>query len=136
MKRARALIPLSRDHHEALVLARRALEPHRPGAAPHELLPVVRQRWHEHLEPHFCKEEEVLVPALVAANAAAAAKELCSQHERLRAPFAPLDEGDAAALPAWGEALRDHVQWEERQLFPMAEKILELTRLERQLESA
>jgi hypothetical protein len=61
VKRAPELVPLSREHHEALVLAGPACEPQRPGAAP--------------------------------------------------------------------AALREHVQFEERELFPLAQRELDLAPL-------
>lgn len=41
VKRAPELVPLSREHHEALVLARRACEPQRMGAEPATLRRLV-----------------------------------------------------------------------------------------------
>lgn len=136
MKRARELVPLSREHHEALVLARRACEPQRPGAEPARLRLHVLQRWAEAIEPHFATEEAVLLPALDQAGAAGAATEARAQHARLRSLLACLREGEAESLPAWGAAMRDHVQWEERQLFPLAERLLDLERLESGLQRA
>lgn len=124
MKRAPALVPLSREHHEALVLARRACEPER--ADPAQLRVHLLERWAAHFEPHFATEEGVLFPALAAAGAVAQAGEAHAQHARLRALVARLRAGDLAALPAWGEAMREHVQWEERVLFPHAEQVLDL----------
>jgi hemerythrin-like domain-containing protein len=129
VKRAKELMPLSREHHEALVLARRACEPHRPQAQAAQLLPHVLRRWAEHFEPHFQREERVLFPALREAGAAAAAEEALAQHAALRALVARLQSDGAQALPAWGDALREHVQWEERQLFPLAERRLDLPTL-------
>ena len=124
MKRAPELIPLSREHHEALVLARRACEPHR--ADPAQLRMHVLRRWDAHFEPHFATEEAALFPALAAAGAAHEVDEARAQHARLRALAARLRAGDTQALPDWGAAMRDHVKWEERFLFPRAEQLLDL----------
>lgn len=133
MKRAPELVPLSREHHEALVLARRACEPERPQAEPEALTAHVAQRWEAQFEPHFQREEQCLLPALDAAGAGAAAADAREQHGRLRALAARLKAGDSGALPAWGTAMREHVQWEERFLFPLAERVLDLPSLQRQL---
>lgn len=133
MKRDAALVPFSRDHHEALVLARRACEPGRDGAEPALLLPLIAQRWNAHFEPHFAREEQALLPALEPVAPALAAR-VRSDHARLRALAARLRAGDAAALPPWGEAMREHVQWEERQLFPWIEQHLDLHALRAALE--
>lgn len=130
MKRAAALIPLSRQHHEALVLARRACEPDRAGAEPRALRALVLERAVAHFEPHFALEEQVLLPALVAAGAAGDADEVLRQHSELRGLMERLREGDAEALALWGEAMQRHVRWEERALFPRVERLLDLRALE------
>jgi hemerythrin-like domain-containing protein len=136
VKRAAALVPLSREHHEALVLARRACDPARPDAEPMRLREHILRRWTEHFEPHFATEEEVLFAALAAAGAREDAAEALRQHAHLRGLVAQLRRGDAAALPAWGDALRAHVQWEERELFPRAERLLDLASLREALQRA
>jgi hypothetical protein len=135
MKRARELVPLSREHHEALVLARRACDPARALAEPVALREHLLRRWREHFEPHFRREEDVLLPALQAAGAAEAAREALSQHAVLRDAIERIRAGDLAALPDWGAAMHDHVKWEERTLFPLAERVLDLARLARGLEA-
>jgi hypothetical protein len=134
MIRSTALVPLSREHHEALVLARRACEPLRPGAEPAVLRDRLLQRWPRVFEPHFAVEEEVLLPALAAAGAADIAASGRAQHDHLRSLVARLRSGELAVLPAWGEAMRSHVRWEERELFPRAQALLDLPRLEQALQ--
>jgi hypothetical protein len=136
VKRAPALVPLSREHHEALVLARRACEPWRPQAQPDALREHVLQRWDAQFEAHFACEEAHLLPALQAAGEPDAAAEALRQHAAVRAAIARLRKGDLDALPAWGEAMRDHVKWEERQLFPLAERVLDLGGLQEELDTA
>lgn len=135
MKRAPALVPLSREHHEVLVLARRACEPSRPGAEPQALRLHLLQRWDEQVDAHFEREETHLLPALRAAGAAAPVLEALRQHRVLREAIARLRAGDLDALPAWGEAMREHVRWEERALFPLAERLLDLAGLQAQLDT-
>ena len=134
MKRSAELAPLSREHHEALVLARRACEPQR--ADPATVREQVLQRWVEQFEPHFAREEQVLLPALQAAGAVTQARAAAGDHERLRALVDALRDGGPDGLPAWGEAMRAHVQWEERYLFPLAERLLDLPRIARDLHAA
>ena len=126
MKRSSPLLGLSREHHEALVLARRAA-----GTLPtSETAPHQREhllgRWYEQFAPHFATEEEVLLPALVAAGEAGPAAEALAQHTELRRLVERLRDGDMAALPAWGEAMLAHVRFEELALFPLAERTLDL----------
>jgi iron-sulfur cluster repair protein YtfE (RIC family) len=134
VKRSTELMPLSREHHEALVLARRACEPHRPHADATQLRPHILSRWTEQFAPHFACEERVLFPALRAAGAREAADEARAQHEHIRSVIDRLRDGDLAALPAWGDAMREHVKWEERVLFPLAEQVLDLPALATRLD--
>jgi len=134
MKRAGALVPLSREHHEALVLARRACEPHRPDAEPAALRQQLLQRWDAQFEPHFAAEEQVLLPALEQAGSTDAAAQGRRDHARLRALVEQLRQGDLGCLPEWGAAMRAHVQWEERELFPLAERVLDLGLLQPRLQ--
>ncbi len=129
MKRSPALIPLSREHHEALVLARRACDPDRPGAGPAGVREQVLRRWAEHIEAHFRLEEQALLPALAQAGAPTEAEEGARQHRTIRLLIDELKTLGTAALPAWGDAMRDHVQWEERHLFPLAERLVDLPAL-------
>ena len=129
MKRSSPLVGLSREHHEALVLARRAAEaPPCSEAAAGQREHLLR-RWHEQFAPHFAIEEEVLLPALVAAGEAGPAAEALAQHTELRRLVERLRGGNLGALPAWGEAMLAHVRFEERALFPLAERTLDLTSL-------
>ncbi len=129
MQRSPALLGLSREHHEALLLGRRAgsAEPH--GAAAEALREHLLARWAAQFEPHFALEEEVLLPALTAAGCGAEASEALAQHTELRRLIECLRAGDLKALAAWGQAMQVHVRFEERQLFPLAERALDLVPL-------
>jgi hypothetical protein len=116
MRRDPRLRDLSDDHHQALVLARRAST----SSQVPETWAEVRRRFDAELAPHFAVEERVLLPALEAAGEAALAARTRSEHAQLRA----LLDGDAdaeARLRAFGALLTAHVRFEERELFPAAE---------------
>ena len=129
MKRASPLVGLSREHHEALVLARRAAGTPQTSETASGQRQHLLSRWDEQFAPHFAIEEAVLLPALVAAGEAAAAAEALAQHVHLRRLLERVRDGDPTALPAWGEAMLAHVRFEERSLFPLAERTLDLTSL-------
>jgi hypothetical protein len=131
MKRCQALRGLSREHHEALVLARHAsataADPGGEGARQqrdHLLL-----RWDAQFELHFALEEQVLLPALVAAGHTGLASEALAQHAELRCLGKSLESGEPLALAAWGDAMATHVRFEERTLFPLAEIALDFSAL-------
>jgi hypothetical protein len=110
MRRHAALQPLSRDHHDALLHARRLRgEDARIGvaAAAQRFL-----RYHDAvLVHHFREEEEALLPHLPADLA----DRLVAEHNDLRRRAATLaNGGDAKEL---GEALRSHVRFEEDVVF-------------------
>ena len=133
MKRHRTLIPLSHDHHEALVAARRL----RQGADSPQPIGAAKAFlgfFASSAVPHFRDEEEWLFPQVADAEEA---RELVLQalleHQRLHASAAAL-----GALVAQGEPeeqivepmrelatlLEEHVRLEERHLFPLIETLL------------
>ncbi len=133
MKRHRALIPLSHDHHDALVAARRlrrGAEAPDPTAAATAFLAFFAAS----AVPHFREEEELLFPRVADTEEA---RELVVQalleHQHLHAAAAELRElvARGSADPALGERMRElatlldgHVRFEERRLFPLIETLL------------
>lgn len=118
MKRSEALAGLSREHHGALVMAQRIAA----GAlSPADL----RRRFDRELNPHFLAEERFLLPFLERAGASALAERTRREHDEMRRLAAAADQGDIAALESFGIALRDHVRFEERELFVAVESLLD-----------
>jgi quercetin dioxygenase-like cupin family protein len=133
MKRTPSLIPLSHDHHHALVAARRLRQAAKTeqierGAAVAEFLGFFATE----TVAHFRLEEEVLFPTL--ARAGDEAGELLVRalldHQRVRAMVAELERGrtagspDASVMRQLGELMAEHVRLEERQLFPLIERLI------------
>jgi hemerythrin-like domain-containing protein len=126
MKRHPALQTLSRDHHQALVLAqllRRAND-----SAAGEAQAAFLQFWRSEGELHFRVEEEVLLPRFARAGgsrSAAVARVLVDHAEiRLRALRLQGGAASSAVLKELGELLAEHVRLEERDLFPAIEEVL------------
>ena len=121
MNRAPELIPLSRDHHQALFVAlqlRRAT-PATLDAA----LAGLRTFWDGGGAAHFAAEEEWFVPALSDAPGwDEAVARMLREHEDLRARIDAVADVDGAH--ELGDRLRDHVRFEERELFGMVEATL------------
>jgi hemerythrin-like domain-containing protein len=126
VKRHRALQPLSRDHHVALVAAqrlRRATDADADAARAGFL-----EFWNEHGAKHFRVEEDVLLPAFAPYGDPGDARvvQMLVEHVRIRAAAAALATGsvELEALHALGTALEAHVRLEEREVFPLIEESL------------
>ena len=124
MKRSQELIALTREHHAALVLARRAIVTPRDTPQAVELAVALPQIFARELAPHFLIEEQKLLPPLRDAGQPALATRTLDQHRQLRALTQAIGEGDVAGLVSFGLLLEAHVRFEERELFPLAETIL------------
>lgn len=122
MKRAPELARLSRDHHQALVVAQ-ALR--RGGAGARE---AFLSYWSEHGERHFELEERVLLPAYArhADPADPLVVRVLVDHVVIRREAQALarEEVTVERLAALGRLIDDHVRHEERQLFPAIERAL------------
>lgn len=121
VKRSEALRSLSRDHHQALVIAKdlcRADDP--PKAARHFL-----EFWKQHGELHFRVEEEVLLPcwALLGKVNAEAAARVAREHLNVRRSAMALESGRVSLeqIHDLGEEFEAHVRFEERELFALLE---------------
>lgn len=90
--------------------------------------------WSRQIEAHIAVEEQVLLPALARAGAERACADALRQHDQLRAYTELLRAGSVEALPLWGDAMREHVHFEERGLFTLAQELLDLPRLAQGLE--
>ncbi|QOD81370.1 hemerythrin domain-containing protein [Chromobacterium haemolyticum] len=119
MKRHPALLELSREHHQALKMARQARlaaasgEPERQASLAAEL-----RVWSaDALERHFAEEESTLFPRLARTEHAALAVRALDEHRRLRALIAELATPQAAALARFAQLMEAHVRFEERELF-------------------
>jgi quercetin dioxygenase-like cupin family protein len=130
VKRHRALIPLSHDHHDALVAARRlerAADSPDPVAGALAFLAFFDSA----TVPHFREEEELLFPCVAEFEGA---REMVVaallEHQRLHARAAQLKRlvgagtVDLALMRDLAALLESHVRLEERQLFPLIESLL------------
>lgn len=127
MKRDPALASLSRDHHQALVVARalrRATD--ETAARAREALTAY---WDGHGRDHFRQEEELLLPAFAGygdPHHPLVARVLCDhiaiRHQVDRLTREP--EPAVADLQRLGDCLADHVRLEERELFPLIERAM------------
>jgi len=129
MKRHEALVPLSREHHSALILCQllKKSMPDYKGlpSEPKAKASYAVNLFHTILAAHFRKEEELLQRLKdCCAGMNAMAEEIYKEHEQLTAAFLSLTGSDKleASLNQLGEELEKHVRKEERQLFPFIEE--------------
>ena len=123
LKRHPSLQPLSRDHYVGLVQADRlckAAAADVDASLRRGALAEFLDAWRREIAEHF-EDEERLFKDLMSEPEAA---QLHEQHQALRtlaeqahAQRRQVDPG-ADWCRILGEALRDHIRWEERELFP------------------
>lgn len=129
MKRHEALIPLSREHHGTLILARLL----RSDAPPYKGLPLdakgkaeyALKYYHNELIEHF-EQEEKMIPMLNGVNASLDSLLACMklEHQELHSLFSSLDQNHelSSQLDLIGRALESHVRKEDRVLFPLIQE--------------
>ncbi len=132
-KRHPSLIPLSREHHVALLLAFRLRQglprTQKPTDSPQEQAEDTIRFFHNNLATHFRAEQEVLFPLIHSTlpQAESLLDTLIAEHAAMRTQVgaleqtAPDTETLTAQLKAFGDLLERHVRCEERELFPLFE---------------
>lgn len=127
MKRSTLLQPLSREHHTALTLAKASERAALSGDE--ALVRLTCQRvilaFQNELEPHFQTEENSLLPLLHSPETQALVVRTLADHQQLRGLLDALRQNDAGALESFGKCLTAHVRFEERELFPALENLLQ-----------
>ena len=126
MKRAPELRDLSEDHHHGLVLAQKAKRAAagNDARAAAEMWVEVEMQFEAELAPHFRIEETLIAPELEAAGGSALTKRLYKDHGALRECVGSGGGRTPADLGRFGELLEDHIRFEEREFFEVAQKRL------------
>ena len=127
MKRSESLAPLSRQHHQGLVVALRLkrADPATAVSARRAFLDFWESEGHE----HFRIEKDLLLPAYArrGAHDHPAVVKVLTDHVDLRrraADIAAMEYVDPEMLHQLGEGLERHIRHEERVLFPLIEEAL------------
>jgi mannose-6-phosphate isomerase-like protein (cupin superfamily) len=126
MKRHPALIPLSHDHHHALVEARRLRRAADRDDDPSSAASAFVRFFRSSSVPHFREEEEAFFPLVIdVEEARALLVQALLDHQHLHLLVAALEAGGdiRATMRELGERLEAHVRLEERQLFPLIERV-------------
>jgi hemerythrin-like domain-containing protein len=129
MKRHEVLAPLSREHHDALILAQLL----KKDAPAYKGLPQLSKDkavyavkfYRSNLKKHFLQEEEMLAKVKKYHNEIEKiTTEIVNEHKQLTALFISLDKATnlEAAMDTLGKALESHVRKEERILFPLIQE--------------
>jgi len=129
MKRHESLAPLSREHHQALLLAQ-LIKRNAPvyKGLPTTIIDKVEYAikfYKEELKTHFKKEELMLKKVRIFhPSIAKIADEIITEHKMLSGFFRSLQDApdQEAVLNELGNELDAHIRKEERVLFPLIQK--------------
>ncbi len=121
MKRVEELRVLSSDHHRGLVLAKKAQQAAGSGLSAEVAWADLEAAFKRELEPHFQIEEQTLIEPLRALGEDALVDQLTREHAQLRACFAADWPRGYAALKRFGDLLKAHIRFEERELFEVVQ---------------
>ena len=119
LERHPLLRPLSREHHQGLLLCRR-IRRELQARADHDLvLNECRAFFHADLLPHFAVEEEVVFPVLGRGNPLV--QRAIAEHRRIARLFLRTVD-PRTTLGLVEEELEAHIRFEERVLFPEVQR--------------
>jgi hemerythrin-like domain-containing protein len=127
MKRINQLLPLSKEHHLSLTLAKKCKD-----ILVRESKQVIRAfslelkadfdlQW----KNHFSVEEETIfnLAQSKGEDIAKLCHQLKQEHHQMEVMVKDIAQGNVALLHDFGELLHDHTRCEERVLFPMVETL-------------
>ena len=122
IKRSKQLTPLSHDHHDGLLFAWKIRQGLKNGTEINLISKYAHWFWKNHLDEHFREEEQILAPHLPADNEMV--KQMFDEHREIKSIFDGEDIANENLLLALAQTIDDHIRFEERQLFPFAEKAI------------
>ncbi len=128
MKRSPYLKTLSFEHHDGLVMARKIEQSFKNTDKPEDMVAYVQDIYLGGLDHHFMQEEESLFPPL---RKFKEAQLVLAQVEQEHKKFLELyelvclkNEDVYTHIRAFGKLLNDHIRYEERVFFTLAEELL------------
>lgn len=120
LKRHQALQPLSREHHQGLLLCWKIRMGMSKGIEPARIKRYANWFYEHHLMPHFEMEEQHIFPILGEAHELV--KKAIAEHRRLGRLFKKETDLEKT-LNRIEEELQQHIRFEERVLFTEIQKI-------------
>ncbi len=131
MKRHSAIVPLSHDHHHALILAqaikKNAVNSGLGAKSIEEKIKAAINTFNTELIPHFNHEEVLLFPIALGKDEELdkMIEDIMEEHDKIRIAVEFLNAGNIEDnLDAFGRLLEQHVRTEERILFPKIEEVV------------
>ncbi len=136
MKRHESLAPLSREHHDALILAQ-LLKKNAPSyrGLPADVagkISYAKKIFEDTLKQHFTDEENILqMVEGISLQVDTMTADILSEHSVLTSMFDALGAATVESLDELGHFLDRHIRKEERELFPLLEKYCDDAMLEK-----
>ncbi len=133
MKRHLQLQPLSRQHHNGLLIALLLTKGIRKKADKQVMAAFIAHNWETDLKQHFHLEEAYLLPILASHSFdPAMVEKLLAEHAMLTqlANEAVNGQIELPQIEFFASLLNEHIRFEERLFFPAAEKVMTETELE------
>lgn len=127
IKRSKALVPVSRDHHHGLLLCYKLRTGFSKGITPERMKRYTDWFYKTHLIPHFEVEEKYIFPIL--GNQNELVKRAIAEHRALVDLFESTDDIELS-LHQIEATLKQHIRFEERGLFNAIEKVATQTQLD------
>ena len=120
MARTGALLPLSREHHTSLVMARtaRRAADDSSHAACSTALAEMEAHWHTLMAAHFEREEQLIGMATETLSSESVARILAEHAELRMLTCGPCLLEPVARLRRFSDLVVAHVRYEERVIFP------------------
>ena len=128
LERHALLRPMSREHHDGLLLCWYIRKELTAGTDPAGVKQRCARYFREQLLPHFAVEEEAIFPILGADDPLV--KVALAQHRRLTRLFLA-DDDAPSELSGIEEELDSHIRFEERELFQRVQAVATEQQLER-----
>lgn len=129
MKRSKHLVPLSWEHHSALLNANR-LQKGLANQTPKEiLLDFLKYIWENDLSPHFNREETIVFSTKDWQKVAESLqKQVLREHREMGDLVEQIEAADdeeklRQLIDLFAQKVIDHVRFEERELFPQIENV-------------
>jgi len=132
VKRHEQLQPLSRQHHNGLLMALLLTKGLKKGASLKVMCDFIYEGWTGELNDHFEREELILIPALQNKSfSPLLIQQLLEEHKQLRSIVQKVSDQIVTEneITAFASQLEKHIRFEENIFFPMVESVLNETEL-------